>query len=264
MRNISRIIILLLLIFAFSEVGAQRTDGGREVVSPSNVINRVQIRKYPLSTKCLKNANPLPSRPEILKELNIKPIGDDIVNKTNTLELKKRLFDVRYWQSVLMNGSFYCRDDKSGKKLIDNSGFGWLGNYRYLYFEFDKNKENCVVHIFEADDNVMRSRKSYYTMDVEMSKVVILSYDGNGFIITYEWSESGCMGWYIYPSTEEKLNINILNYTSNQRIKNYILPDLLKRELHFPKNIDIAILQPLAPKSIGKVMLLHRKTKRKE
>ncbi len=258
MRYISYILAMLILLVFANKTSAQKQEGAP--LSSQEIIDKVQIRKYPLATSCIKNANPLPPNDEILRALNVHPYGEDIINKTNSYVVKKVLFDTRYWKSILADGGFYCRKNKNGEKVIDNTNGGaWTENPYNLSFEFDENRTNCIVHIFQDGTS---NRKWYYTKVVEMDNIVILSYDGRCFFITYEWNEHNCTGWYIYPTNEEGINMSILRYSSNQRIKDYALPNLIKKDITFNANINIAITHPLAPCPIGKAELVAVKKRK--
>ncbi|MBR5864469.1 MAG: hypothetical protein IKY76_07900 [Alistipes sp.] len=257
MRYIFNVFVLLTLLGFANNISAQNQE---ETPIPSQgIIDKVQIRKYPLAAECIENANPRPPN-EILERLKLHPYGEDIINKTDHSVVKRVLFDTRYWGSILAHGAFFCKKDNNGRKVIDNTNGGaWTENPYYLSFEFDKDNAICVIHIFQDGTS---HRKWYYTKNVELDKIVVLSYDGTSFFITYEWNEHNGTGWYIYPTDEENLNMGILRYTSNKRIKDYALPDLIKKDLTFSVNINIANTHPITPQPIGRAELMAVKPRK--
>ena len=210
MKHLLGIPFLALCLLTLSAGGAvaQEKVVQEEVVDIQKKKNSIKVTKYPFNQKYAK------------QDYEYHQMRENILSEVSDDDIRELLFSKRYWfgymelpvryrDGVLDVDRLYFDDE-------DNWGYNYpLGDTLYtLIFEFDENREHCLVHIFEEWHGALNIKQYYYTTERYFGGFTVLAYDGEKLMLTYEWKKlvSAFSSWTCYPTTKKELNEYILLY----------------------------------------------------
>ena len=208
MKRLSCISLLLLCLLTLS-VGGAMAQGKATQKRPSlqEIIGKIETHPLPLSKDCLTKVNYFVKQGEVF---DVADLDEDAKKK-----MKEQFFKTRYWEVFALDGSYVVETDENGRKFIAYYEGSGLGEGRAIEcFEFKNNSNICIAHIFDFGPDGLELPKHYYTMELDMSRIVLMTYDANGVIITYEWGETywGFDGYYMRPYTKKELKKSIAEF----------------------------------------------------